>query len=598
MHEKVSVKRVLAAVFFSCAFCTAVFARRVEGSVHYGSWMISGAIVTDGNCFARTSADGSFRLDIGAESRYIQVVTPAGFAPLYQGDFPAYWQETEGRVWFDFEFFPTSASSDFTLFAIPDQSVTDPDGFDVFEGEYIPNLTDKVISARIKGLTAGVLIGSGTSSLYRNKVRKLLTGLKIPLYGGQLSDGPSNTAFFIGKYAVVCTLDAGPEATGFVRGLLSMLPDGTDVIIATSTGKEIKIEDHVARGRQIYFVAPNFGAPSGYKIYSCSSGRLEWHYHGIELGEDCQVSVLPPGRSRRHPNEIVANILDYDDMWSVSWSEDGVAKGLMSCREPNTLCAAPGRYAKAAKVEVWSRFGKTWTFDVNLASVDIQRHLTFRDKTIQSFENEASEAASSGVGSIEFGLQLTTGGRVVAIKDSYPKFTEQSGVEVGPLIDKLDSLAKRDNLSPMRFTFAINSGSGAGEGKVWPYYKDFADKCLRALSGKNLGDRLIIESFDDRVLNYIHETCPDIELCYLIDSECGDFSDYMSLLSFTPRWIGLQYEIVNRELVRRARDAGMLVAVWDVSDEEYIEKLLEIGVDSIITDSPEAALRHVSGGDS
>ena len=82
----------------------------------------------------------------------------------------------------------------------------------------------------------------------------------------------------------------------------------------------------------------------------------------------------------------------------------------------------------------------------------------------------------------------------------------------------------------------------------------------------NLGDRLRIESFDDRVLNYIHKKYPHVELCYLVDTECGSFKDYMSLLDFTPRWLGVQREMFDDALSALAREAGMEVLIWNSNE--------------------------------
>ena len=133
-------------------------------------------------------------------------------------------------------------------------------------------------------------------------------------------------------------------------------------------------------------------------------------------------------------------------------------------------------------------------------------------------------------------------------------------------IDRTEAFVKDAGFSPVRYAFAINSGSGAGEGKVWPEYREFADKCLEVLLSKNLGDRLLIESFDDRILNYIHKKYPQVELCYLVDTECGSFEEYMGLLDFTPKYLGVQQEMYDETLLSQVREAGMQVIIWNGND--------------------------------
>jgi len=48
--------------------------------------------------------------------------------------------------------------------------------------------------------------------------------------------------------------------------------------------------------------------------------------------------------------------------------------------------------------------------------------------------------------------------------------------------------------------------------------------------------------------------------------------------------------IVTPEFVRRAHDAGIAVMVWTVNAEDDMRRLLEWGVDGLITDRPDLAV--------
>lgn len=582
-------------MFFVCAFCVALQARKVEGRVHYSSWMLPGVIVTDGSNFTRTNADGTFTLDIGSDAVYIYVVTPYGFAAPCPEGIPQFWQEVEGRHWFDFELQPTSASEDYTMLAISEQRVCqilqilEYEGFDANDSKVFPDLVNQATSARIKGLTAGLMLpekGISATKSFLSELKKQLSKLKIPMYL-MLGEGPDNQAFCIGKDLVIAVREPDKQALDFVNTLLAMTPEFPNVLLAWpgQTGAL-----NLPAGRNITMIQEKPGAPIGCEIYSKRGGSLTWLYHSSEYGDDYQAEIIRPGEHRLRPNDFLVKIWDYDSQWNVTWSQDGIPMGPMFLVEPGVLAATPARYAKTATVQIESRFGKKWTLETDLHFTDIQASLNFRNKTIDSFEKELSKINYSIVNSIEMELQLTTDGKVIVIRDAYPKFTSAGGIEVGALIEDIDKYASVKGSSLKRITFAINSGSGAGEGKVWPEYKEFADKCLEVLLSKNLGDRLLIESFDDRVLNYIHKKYPQVELCYLVDTECGSFKDFMSLLDFTPRWIGLQYEMADSALIEQAREAGMLVAIWDVNDVQFIKQLLTARVDSIITDDFDSVL--------
>lgn len=453
-------------MIFVWAFCGALQARKVEGRVHYSTWMLPGVIVTDGSNFTRTNADGTFTLDIKADAVYIYVVTPPGYTAPYPDGIPQFWQEVEGRHWFDFELEPTSANTDFTLFSISLPRIADADQLEAFESEYIPVLCDMAITARIKGLTVAVVNTDGIAVKYLPKVKKLLSKAKIKMYF--TAEGPDNQAFYLGKDLVVCSRTIGPASREFAKNLKAFLQEDTYVFSPES------------------FINYWENAPIGFKIYFRSGDTVSHRYHSI-------------------------NALSYPQ--------------------------------------------------------DYRAQLVLYENTVQSFEREAFAAVCSGVQCLETSLQLSRNGTPIILQENYPKYpSAMVKLEAGMFIDRTEAFVKDAGFSPVRYAFAINSGSGAGEGKVWPEYREFADKCLEVLLSKNLGDRLLIESFDDRVLNYIHKKYPQEELCYLVDTECGSFEEYMGLLDFTPKYLGVQQEMYDETLLSQARKAGMQVIIWNSNE--------------------------------
>ena len=52
------------------------------------------------------------------------------------------------------------------------------------------------------------------------------------------------------------------------------------------------------------------------------------------------------------------------------------------------------------------------------------------------------------------------------------------------------------------------------------------------------------------------------------------------------------FPVVTRRFVRRAHRRGIEVHVWTIDDADEMERLLDLGVDGIMTDRP-AVLREV-----
>ena len=104
----------------------------------------------------------------------------------------------------------------------------------------------------------------------------------------------------------------------------------------------------------------------------------------------------------------------------------------------------------------------------------------------------------------------------------------------------------------------------------------------------------MIQCFDERVLNYIHDKYPGQTLAYLVEEYETDFDQYMSLLDFTPEWLSAPHANVDEALVAKARARGMKVNTWTVDDPDEMRRLIGVGVDAIISNYPDRLLQVVS----
>ena len=75
------------------------------------------------------------------------------------------------------------------------------------------------------------------------------------------------------------------------------------------------------------------GTPNGYGIFAVDGEDLSWQYKSTHLGLDHQLRVYARGADPEAPEEIVANIWDWDPSWEVLWIEDGIRKGKMARRK-------------------------------------------------------------------------------------------------------------------------------------------------------------------------------------------------------------------------------------------------------------------------
>lgn len=130
------------------------------------------------------------------------------------------------------------------------------------------------------------------------------------------------------------------------------------------------------------------GTPGGYGVYEVKGSDVQWYYKSTGLPREHQLAVFEKGRSKDYPDEIMANVWNWDSKWKVEWFEDGAAKGLMEQRvaldplavelysgpelpkkhkfvEPtladHMFFAKPSADTREIEVKVTDRFGKVYS---------------------------------------------------------------------------------------------------------------------------------------------------------------------------------------------------------------------------------------------
>ena len=165
------------------------------------------------------------------------------------------------------------------------------------------------------------------------------------------------------------------------------------------------------------------------------------------------------------------------------------------------------------------------------------------------------------------------------------------------VISAVEAWTKKHGHYPMNYDIEIKSDvdvDGGVEGVNWPEYHEFADLCMEVLESLDLGDRLMIQCFDERVLNYIHDKYPGHTLAYLVEDYETDFEQYMGLLDFTPDWLSAPHANVDADLVAKVRARGMKLNTWTVDDPDEMRRLIGVGVDAIISNYPDRLLKVVA----
>jgi hypothetical protein len=74
------------------------------------------------------------------------------------------------------------------------------------------------------------------------------------------------------------------------------------------------------------------GTPNGYAVFEVAGSDLRWRYEATGRPAEDRLRVYARGSVPGAPDEIVANVWDWDPRTTVTWTEDGVRRGAMARR--------------------------------------------------------------------------------------------------------------------------------------------------------------------------------------------------------------------------------------------------------------------------
>ena len=205
----------------------------------------------------------------------------------------------------------------------------------------------------------------------------------------------------------------------------------------------------------------------------------------------------------------------------------------------------------------------------------------------------------------------------------HPMFPNQQKLKthkplLSDLIDSVETYVKKNKLKPVFYNIETKS-SPMGDGKYNPSPEVFVEKLMNVVNQKNIQSRLIIQSFDVRTLKILHQRSPKIKLSLLVqgkmnlteeqlrnygltEKEVADYFKQMNAkkggmeeelanLGFVPDIYSPYFSGVDEQMVQKAHQKKMLILPWTVDKEEDMISLAKMGVDGIITNSPDIMIR-------
>lgn len=129
----------------------------------------------------------------------------------------------------------------------------------------------------------------------------------------------------------------------------------------------------------------------------------------------------------------------------------------------------------------------------------------------------------------------------------------------------------------------------AGDKRFHPQPGEFSELVYKVISEHLPLERVVIQSFDIRVLQFWHKTWPQVRLALLVENQKSPEQNLQEL-GFTPSVYSPYFKLLTPETIQQLKSAGMRVIPWTVNEKADMQRLRTWGVDGLITDYPDRAV--------
>lgn len=172
----------------------------------------------------------------------------------------------------------------------------------------------------------------------------------------------------------------------------------------------------------------------------------------------------------------------------------------------------------------------------------------------------------------------------------HPRFPDQQlSFSAKPLlaqmIDTVEAYLVANNLPQVSYNIETKSDP-SGDEVFHPSPEEFVRLLLAIIQEKRMDDRVLIQSFDPRTLQETRKANADIRLVLLVEGEKAR-EERIHELGFIPDVYSPEFVLVTDSLREWTQEKGMQLIPWTVNEPVDMKRLIELGVDGIITDYPD-----------
>jgi glycerophosphoryl diester phosphodiesterase len=171
----------------------------------------------------------------------------------------------------------------------------------------------------------------------------------------------------------------------------------------------------------------------------------------------------------------------------------------------------------------------------------------------------------------------------------YPAFPNQQKIKtyiplLGELIDSVEQYTNTKKLPKVIYNIELKT-STTFDSVYNSKPEELVDAVMAIVKNKSIGNRFYIQSFDKRPLQYVHNKYPNVAIGFLL-SNLSTFDENIKQLGFVPHIYSPHFKLLTAELVLQCKASKCKLVVWTVNTKEDMKRVVDMGVDGVITDYP------------
>jgi glycerophosphoryl diester phosphodiesterase len=176
----------------------------------------------------------------------------------------------------------------------------------------------------------------------------------------------------------------------------------------------------------------------------------------------------------------------------------------------------------------------------------------------------------------------------------HPRFPNQQLMRVykpslAEMIDSVKSYCKNNNKPLPHFNIEIKR-EPEYDGVYCPPVSEFCELVLKVIREKQIEQHCNLQSFDWETLRICRRLAPNIPLAMLVENNLSP-EENLKKLGFTPEIYSPYFKLIDAHLLEWCRNNKLKLIPWTVNEPNDIKKVLEMGVDGIISDYPDRILK-------